>query len=162
MNSAVISPCGAYRYHLSRAWPLEGAEGICLFVMLNPSTADADQDDPTIRRCIGFARRLRCHSLEVVNLFALRATDPVALLDHPDPVGPDNNEWIRDRVVHAKYVIAAWGTKGAFRYRDRRVYEMLPPQKSYCLGRTKDGHPKHPLYLPRGAGLESLYGGRIP
>src|SRR5262249_14212908 len=92
-RAAVISDCGRYRYSLTRRWG-DAAEPRALFVMLNPSTADAEQDDPTIRRCIGFAKAWGMGSLEVVNLYALRATDPAALLSAPDPIGPKNDTMI--------------------------------------------------------------------
>ncbi|MGF6870951.1 DUF1643 domain-containing protein [Paraburkholderia sp. MM5477-R1] len=90
--SAIISECGGYRYILTRA-----ADSMCpmktaaVFVMLNPSTADEEQDDPTIRRCRGFARLWDCNGISVANLYALRSTDPAGLWVHPDPVGPDND-----------------------------------------------------------------------
>lgn len=149
-RTAVLSEDGLYRYTLTRRW---GAGRPVVFVMLNPSTADAEVDDPTIRRCVGFARREGCGTLEVVNLFAWRATDPLFLPLQSDPVGPHNDEWIRDRVVPAKIVIAAWGARGDLLDRADAVKAMLPPGKTFALGFTKDGHPKHPLYLSRNAAL---------
>lgn len=97
MSSAEISPCGQYRYKLMRSiLQVVGWDKPALFIMLNPSTADADIDDPTVRRCIGFAKREMCSSLTVVNLYALRATDPRQLMKHQNPVGPLNDQWLAE------------------------------------------------------------------
>ena len=107
-STAEISPCGLYRYRLTRTW--DAAAPALLFVMLNPSTADASEDDPTIRRCLGFARRERAGGLVVANLFAFRATDPKALEDAADPIGPDNARWIETCVRETSGpIVAAWG-----------------------------------------------------
>ena len=143
-SSATISACGTYRYTLDRWWGNDGVSAV--FVMLNPSTADADQDDPTIRRCLGFARAWQCDYLTVVNLFALRSTDPAALLAHPDPIGPENDDAIMKAVACADYVVAAWGVHGSIRGRGVAVRQLiLKPLR--CLGLTKSGHPRHPLYV---------------
>lgn len=138
---------GPYRYRLSRKW----AEGdrIC-FVMLNPSTADASEDDPTIRRCIGFAKALGAGSLEVVNLFALRATDPAELRKHPMPVGPQNMTHLMNAAFEAQMVICAWGAHAFARSRAIAVLDTLRGSglKPMCLRQTKSGAPSHPLYLP--------------
>lgn len=163
MNSgAVVSGCGVYRYWLGRRWAdLTATQPVrvATFVMLNPSTADATADDPTIRRCIGFARRLGCGGLNVVNLFAYRSPSPLALKQfRGDPVGPDNNLYLQAALLVVGPVIAAWGVHGLFRGRDRDVKAMYAEASVYlhCLGKTKDGHPKHPLYLPADAELEPL------
>lgn len=142
-RSAVISDCGVYRYRLSRWWD-EGFRAV--FVMLNPSTADAEQDDPTIRRCIGFAKAWKCAGLEVVNLFALRSTDPMALTTYPDPIGPENDKAIRDAIHAPSVVVAAWGVHGRLRGRGVQV-RALVGNSLYCLGLTRSGHPRHPLYV---------------
>src|SRR5437870_4841901 len=106
--SAVISPCGKFRYRLTRQW----GEGAALpFVMLNPSTADAEQDDPTIRKCVGFAKRMGYDGIEVVNLYAYRATKPADLKKAGYPRGPENDRHIEAALVesHANSVICAWG-----------------------------------------------------
>ena len=153
-SSAVISPCGTYRYSLKRIWDINHPR--MLFVMLNPSTADADQDDPTIRRCIGFARREGYGGIEVVNLFGLRATRPLDIWGHPDPVGPDNDQHLREAFRVNPLAVCAWGAMGgSFGVlkekwtRDRTVFAMLEGARvtPYCLGTTGAGHPKHPLYL---------------
>lgn len=141
---AVLSPCGQYRYCLTREWLM--GEGVVLFVMLNPSTADAEADDPTIRRCIGFAQRWGFRGLAVGNLFALRATDPQQLKRVADPIGPENDRHLIWMSNGADVTIAAWGTLGAFRNRDQRVLGLLRGTVEH-LGLTKQGHPRHPLYL---------------
>ena len=106
LRRAVLSECGSYRYALTREW----ADGKCVaWLMLNPSTADADIDDPTIRRCIGFARQWGYGRLVVVNLFALRATDPRVLVRNADPVGSKNDFYIAKAMKEAQEVICAWG-----------------------------------------------------
>jgi hypothetical protein len=146
-RGAYISPCGTYRYSLEREW----AEGpVCTFIMLNPSTADADIDDPTIRRCIGFAQRWKFGALAVVNLFAFRATDPKAMIGAVDPVGPANDAAIASAVELGGLIIAAWGVHGDLRERGlavRRLIEEGCERDIHHLGLTKDGHPRHPLYL---------------
>lgn len=154
MGSAIFSECGLYRYELTR--DLDGAlfglsehGSTCCFVMLNPSTADADMDDPTIRRCIGFAGRLGHTKLIVVNLFAYRATDPEHMKRALDPVGPQNDMAIVRAVERSRLVICAWGNHGGYRERDRRVLDLIAGRRTpYVLGKSKCGRfPKHPLYL---------------
>ena len=144
---ATFSPDRVYRYLLTRTW---GAGPTAAWIMLNPSTADAFADDPTIRRCVAFSRREGCGSLIVTNLYSLRATDPAALLDHPDPVGPLGDQYLTAPArLHAGLVIAAWGTGGASGGRGSSAAALLRDigVQLHCLGTTKDGHPKHPLYV---------------
>jgi len=146
-SDAIISPCGQYRYRLNRTW---GQEKPAVFVMLNPSTADASEDDPTIRRCIGFAEKWHCGGLVVVNLFAYRATEPKVMLAAADPVGPDNLEHVYNATRYAQLVVCAWGTKGSYMGRDAKTIDCIRRAGNAhisCLGVTKNGHPKHPLYL---------------
>jgi len=114
VRSAVISPCGLYRYRLSRQWT-EPSYSLA-FVMLNPSTADAEVDDPTIRRCIGFARREGYGGIEVVNLYAFRATSPDDLWKAKDPCGPENEGHLisiaRASVGYGTPIVCAWGAHG--------------------------------------------------
>lgn len=135
---------GRYRYLLWRRWA--EADSL-LFIMLNPSTADAAQDDPTIRRCIGFARRWGFGGVEVVNLFAWRATLPRELAKARDPVGPHNDRAISLAVARSRAVIAAWGVHGALGDRDAQVAPLLAATRLRCLGLTRDGAPRHPLYV---------------
>lgn len=148
-RSAVLSPCKAYRYRLERSWD-RGATSVA-FLMLNPSTADASNDDPTIRRCIGFAKAWGFGGLIVGNLFALRSTDPKALYDHPDPVGPRNDEHLRAIAKDAELIVCAWGAHGALRGRGVEVAGILDGANLAALSVTKDGHPGHPLYIPANA-----------
>ena len=146
-NGAHISSDGQYRYGLWRSW----GDGPRLpFVMLNPSTADASLDDPTIRRCIGFAKRDGYGGLIVVNLYAYRATDPKALLACADAVGPSNDDYLRGTINGSRKrdvpLIAAWGVN-AKPERVRAVLGLIGGARWLCLGKTKHGHPKHPLYI---------------
>ena len=151
-SGANISDCGLYRYNLWRKW---GSGQICTFVMLNPSTADASVDDPTIRRCRNFAKREGCDALLVVNLFAFRATNPKDMFAAIDPVGPDNDAHIRDavRVAHCHDwpVIAAWGANRKARARAAEVMAMIGQLKALAI--TKEGAPQHPLYVKGDAPL---------
>lgn len=154
---ATFSPCGNYRYTLTRetdVLPLE--RKTCLFIMLNPSTADAEKDDPTIRRCISFAAREGCTDLKVVNLFALRATNPKELLTHEDPHGSLQNLFtitasIKEVEKNGGLIIGAWGAhpmamqSHLFSHRYNNLHELK------CLGLTKEGHPRHPLYVKNDA-----------
>lgn len=139
---AVISKDRKYRYSLTREWD-EGFD-TCLFVMLNPSTADADLDDPTIRRCIRFAKDWGYRKLEVVNLYAFRSTDPKQLWQVFDPVGLENDHHIRTASARAAMTIVAWGTN-AKKPRQREVLRMLTDP--HALEVTKLNFPKHPLYI---------------
>jgi hypothetical protein len=148
-RSAVISTDGLYRYHLSRKVG-DGALA-ATFIMLNPSTADAEVDDPTVRKVTEFARRWGCGELHVVNLFAFRATNPAALRDAADPVGPENREWVRRAVEQASdaLIVCAWGTHGASLGQDEILLSWIAGLcRPVCLGLTRDGHPRHPLYVP--------------
>lgn len=149
--SAVISDCGKYRYHLSRPLGIMGS-GTCTFVMLNPSTADAMLDDPTIRRCIGYAKALGCDSLQVVNLFAYRSTSPDVLtgMSRDMAVGPENDRYIVQACALAAYVICAWGNHGTLFGRADEVLKLLRERgvsPSALKINGKSGQPAHPLYL---------------
>ena len=163
-RQTVFSPCRAYRYTLWREW--FGGEGYAMFVGLNPSTADETKDDPTIRRCIAFAKAWGYSGLCMTNLFAFRATDPKDMKATADPVGPENDTHLLALAERACVIVAAWGANGTHKGRDTEVRRLLPPL--YCLALTKDGHPGHPLYLkktlipvPMGPNVE-LCGGRRP
>jgi hypothetical protein len=145
-KNAIIDPTGTYRYSLTRMWD-QSLIGHLVFVMLNPSTADDKIDDPTIRRCIGFAKTLGYGSMEVVNLFAYRATNPDELKNCVDPIGLKNDEYILDAAKRATQIIFAWGTKGIFLNRGKLVGDLLFEYEPTCLAKTNAGHPKHPLYI---------------
>ena len=147
-SNAVLSDCGRYRYRLDRRWGNGPTMG---FVMLNPSTADAEVDDPTIRRCIGFAKREGCGSLQVVNLFAFRATDPEELYAADDPVGPGNDNHVRYVLNRARIAVAAWGAHRLARDPGDALAKGW--RRMVCLGKTKAGAPRHPLYVRKDAPL---------
>jgi hypothetical protein len=148
MSSAVLSECGTYRYSLTREW--EGGTDLrILWVMLNPSTADAKEDDPTIRKIVKFSKAWGFGSLEVVNLFALRATDPNELTGVTDPVGPENDWHISEALGRKDGLVAAWGASYPIRLslRPHRVGKMLRADGAKVLGLTRAGDPRHPLYM---------------
>lgn len=153
--TAVLSPDHQYRYVLTRTW--DPAQPTALWVMLNPSTADADRDDRTLRKIQQFTRTWGLGGLVVVNLFAYRSPDPISLYGHPDPVGPDNDHHIRKlleaRVARANpppLAVAGWGTHGIHLGRDLTVarYFTEAGHPLHALHRTRSGAPGHPLYLP--------------
>jgi hypothetical protein len=150
LTGAKISDCGLYRYHLWRVW--DDTLPVMVWVMMNPSTADQTDDDPTIRRCVGFAKRDGFGGISVRNVFALRSTDPKALLTAADPFGPKNE----DALLHCRGVammtrlVVAWGKPvGGKRLAGyyQRAAVACSINKPYCLGVNGDGSPKHPLYL---------------
>lgn len=143
-KNAVISECEKYRYLLSR--------GDCLnpmvFIMLNPSTADAYLDDPTIRRCLGFAKSGGHDGIIVINLYAFRSPNPKDLLQTQDPVGSENDQHIANVLMRHKTVVCGWGSNAP----PDRVGNVMAILKQHnvnvlCLGMNKNGSPKHPLYI---------------
>lgn len=146
-SGAAFSPCRTYRYRLWRTW--DATKPPLVFCMLNPSTADAEADDPTVSRCKERARRMGAGGLVVVNLFALRSTDPRALYRHVDPVGPDNDTAILDAAGQGD-LVCAWGNHGKLHGRAAKVLALLLAAglPALALRVSKDGHPSHPLYLP--------------
>lgn len=150
MSAALISPCGRYRYRLERP----GRRPLA-FVMLNPSRADAERDDPTIRRCGALAAALGHDGLVVGNLYALRMPSPRALLADPDPIGPDNDAALARIGSEHGLVVCAWGNH-AEEARAAGVVRLLRGAGAVlaCLGLTARGAPRHPLYAPRGATLQ--------
>lgn len=154
-SGALISECGSYRYLLWRKWG-GSLDGFLSFIMLNPSTADALKDDPTIRRCIAFAKREGLGGIHVVNLFAYRSTDPAALKRVSDPIGPHNDNFIKAQIYPGRVIVAAWGAI-SFQERIQQVLDMLREHGHlYCLGTTKNGAPRHPLYLSASTPLVSF------
>ena len=130
------------------------------FVLLNPSIADETRDDPTVRRCIGFAQALGYGALEVVNLYAYVATDPEELRQAGYPVGRDNDRHIGAAVLESERVVLAWGVHAARLKRPAEVLELLGRMgvRPHCLRLTAGGHPEHPLRLPLGCGLVRIDG----
>lgn len=152
-RDAVISECGRYRYLLRRAWDHEKPRA--LFIMLNPSTADAEIDDPTIRSCVRLSKGFGYGSFEVVNLFGLRATDPAELAKADDPIGP-RNAIVGDAAINrCDIAICAWGAHPMAESRAHTFVTWVRGWKpaAYCLGTTKHGAPKHPLYIKSGTPL---------
>lgn len=145
-STAVFNKERTHRYWLTRRW---SPGPLCVFVMLNPSTADAFRNDPTVKRCLDFARRENCGALTVLNIFAVRSTDPAALYGHPDPIGPHNDRFIDLCTQQADLVVAAWGVHGAYLDRGRLVAAGLVEHevRPMCLGTTSAGFPRHPLYV---------------
>lgn len=146
-RTAEFSPCRTYRYRLVRRW----AEGPALNVIgLNPSTADETVDDPTIRRCIGFARDWGFSALVMTNLCAFRATDPERMMRAEEPAGPDNDRWLREEARSAGMVLVAWGANPvAIDVGRRAIRYVLGGVALYCLGLTQAGAPRHPLYIAK-------------
>lgn len=153
-NDAVISECGRYRYLLRRTWDYSGPRA--LLIMLNPSTADARQDDATIRSCVRLLAGLEYGSMEVVNVFAYRATNPDELAKQPDPIGPQNLECIEAAIGRCAVAICAWGAYPPARQHAAELLNVIRSRwpAVYCFGRTKGGAPKHPLYIKSGTPLK--------
>lgn len=155
--TAVISADGRYRYRLHRTWDAD--KPTVLWIMLNPSTADADVDDPTIRRCLGFSFKFGYGSMSVGNLYAFRSTDPAVLwsMAAMDARGPDNAKHIQVMASESKDIICAWGVGGGS--------GLSPTMQAlnrtmHCLGLTKHGAPRHPLYVGRSVQLTPYWHSR--
>lgn len=145
-SEALHSDCGHYRYLLTRRW---GQGGTLLYVMLNPSTADERQNDPTIERCERRARAMGFGAFAVANLFGWKATLPKVLKRTTDPIGTQNDEVLLGAATRADLILCGWGTHGAHLGRGAQVREKLAAANLplWSLGLTKDGHPRHPLYV---------------
>jgi len=162
--SAVISSCGQYRYRLERYTGIAISEmssfgrrsPAAVFLMANPSTADAENDDATIRKCVGFAKRWDCGRLVVVNVMAGRSTDPAGLLAMDDPFGPENDAYLKAALADNQKIICAWGNAIVPKLRGniKRALASVSGATLYCLGRCKDGSPRHPLMLAYSTPLE--------
>lgn len=145
---ATFSRDRRYRYRLWRRW--DPSRPVVAFCMLNPSTADEQRDDPTIRRCIGFAHDWGYGGLEIVNLFAFRATDPRDLRLAADPVGRQNDRHLARAARRATLVVTAWGARADVRRARRAMWVLSGQRRSLAhLGFTRSRRPRHPLYLPR-------------
>lgn len=158
MNQAYFSRSGLYRWLLVRdlVEPIPPHIKRILWIMLNPSIADCTVNDPTIKQCMAFSALWGYHTMEVVNLFALRSTDPRQLkLSAIDPVGSENDFWILNAINDASLVICAWGSHRFARERAGRVARMLSDVPLYCLHINADGMPKHPLYIARDTPLRT-------
>lgn len=147
-KGATISDCELYRYALWRVW--DKAKPLMVWVMLNPSKANATEDDHTIRWCIEFARQQGYGGIRVVNLFAYRATVPADMKRAKDPVGPLNDKVLTEACRDAGLLLVAWGAHGSFMGRDRQVYDLILRvyrAAPYCLQVTNGGYPRHPARL---------------
>ena len=162
-RTAVLSDCGTYRYQLVREWG--DGDRVC-WVMLNPSTADAQQDDPTIRRCINFTERWGGGSIVVVNLYAWRTSSPAelrsAIRAGRDAQGPENTEWVRKSLAESELAVGAWGVNGSWYLGERvRLAALDVGLTLQCLGTTLSRCPKHPLYLPKTASVRPWPGQEV-
>lgn len=155
-STAVLSDDKLYRYLLRRVW--DTTKPRMLYVMLNPSTADAEADDATIRSCVRLAATLDYGSIEVVNIFAWRATNPKDLTDLDDPVGPRNYSTFVSAVRRCNVVVCAWGAHAMAQVRSVYVVQYMEWRRpgARCFGKTKSGAPKHPLYIKGGTPLEAF------
>lgn len=152
-RSAEISPCGKYRYTLWRSWaPVVHDSKTACWIMLNPSTADAETDDNTIRKCVHYSKREGFQHLVVVNLYAYRSTDPGALrgLGAEEARGLENYRHLVDAVTQTDIAICAWGNPGGPK---APAFLKNFGVSLWCLGTNKDGSPRHPLYLPKSTPL---------
>lgn len=153
-RAAIISECEKYRYRLWRRWvtpPGQGQKMPVLWVMLNPSTADASIDDPTIRRCMAFSKAWGYDAMWVGNMYAIRSTDPgiLAEVSADEARGPDNHKHLDQMSQESALIVCAWGAPGGH----LMPYTLATPGGTWCLGRTKHGAPRHPLYI---AGMTPL------
>lgn len=142
---AEFSPCRKYRYSLWRIWNKN--KPLVVFICLNPSTADENKNDPTIRRCINYAEAWGYGGMVMLNIFAYRSKDRSKIYDVDDPVGPENDKYIKSWCQKADKIIVAWGNDGIFEGRSSDVLRWL--NRPYCLARTLMGEPSHPLYMKK-------------
>jgi hypothetical protein len=142
IRSAVLSNCRKYRYSLSRVW--DESKPYVLFIGLNPSTADENEDDPTIKRCIDYANRWGYGGLKMANLFAYKATLPSDLKEAKNPIGVDNDRYIKELSNKSTITVIAWSNDGSYLDRDKDVLKLI--DKPMCLNVNKSGQPSHPLY----------------
>lgn len=150
-KGAILSRNRLYRYVLWREWDI--SKGTCVFIGLNPSTADENEDDPTLRRCANFAKEWGFGKCVIINLFAYRATKPEELKKQYKPVGYKNNHHIKTESTNAAMVVAAWGNQGSFLKRDEKVLKLLKDVPLRCFKVTSKGQPAHPLYQPKDISL---------
>ncbi|MBL4783629.1 MAG: DUF1643 domain-containing protein [Porticoccaceae bacterium] len=141
-NTAKLSTCRNYRYALWRTW--DGTKPYVMFIGLNPSTADEKTDDPTLRRCINYAKSWGYGGVCMANLFALRATDPSLMRASQHPIGTENNRWLKKLAKDTGLIVAAWGNDGMHLGRSTQVKDFIP--NMHCLKINKSGEPAHPLY----------------
>ena len=153
-SGAIFSPCGKYRYSLWREW--DNAKPTVVFIGLNPSTANENDDDPTLRRCINFAKDWGFGKLIMVNLFAIRATNPDVMRTAKEPIGKNNDLTLLEECTRADLVVAAWGNHGSHLERNSNVKKLLSDIEMKCFKLTASEQPIHPLYQPAKANLINL------
>ena len=153
IGTAIFSLDHKYRYVLTRKW---SDNGICLFIMLNPSTADAYKLDPTVKRAFKIAKRFRLGELVVLNIFAIKGSDPSVIKEHTDPVGKYNDYYLNYYCKKSKMIIVAWGNHGSYNNRSNDVKNILLRNKKevYCIDINISGEPKHPLYTRNNSKLK--------
>lgn len=164
-SDALFSPCRRWRYTLHRIWA--PTPGPLMVIGLNPSTADEIKNDPTVTRCINFAHAKGFGGLVMMNAFAYRATDPQVMRRQAkefgtDVVGPDNDFWLVKMAEEANSIVLAWGNHGLYQGRQNQVVNLFLHRLLWCFGTTKQGAPKHPLYLPGNIGLELFQPVKFP
>lgn len=168
-RTTVFSPCRKWRYTLWRdwAWQISGLNGhhhftedphfdyfpgkphqFVQFIGLNPSTADETKNDPTVRRCVNFAKAWGFGAMCMTNIFAWRSTDPAALYRQHDPIGPENDRWLKDVAAEATLVVCCWSNHGSLGGRSAQVKRLLESIDLHCFKMSQQGQPWHPLYLP--------------
>lgn len=149
-SGAVFDDSKLYRYSLWRRFkPFCPVNRMLCVCSLNPSTADHEIDDPTVRRDLGFAKSFGFDGLVKINLFSFRATDPALMKAHPSPIGAENDYFIQWFAQNAGMFIAAWGNDGAHLNRSTEVRKLLQGTVVYHLGLNQTGEPKHPLFLKK-------------
>ena len=144
-KKAIISKDKIYRYKLSRTW--DSTKPTILFIGLNPSIANENVDDPTITRCINFAKDWGYGTLLMANLFAFRSTYPKDIYLIDDPIGKDNDHYLLECVTQSDLIVACWGNNGTYMNREKVITELVP--NLYCLQKNKNGTPHNPLRPPR-------------
>lgn len=152
-TNAILSEDRKYRYVLLREWDSQLPK--IMFIGLNPSTADENQDDPTIRRCIAFAKSFDYGGFYMLNLFAYRSTSPSKLREVDDPIGEDNDNFLLDYISKVDQVVACWGNHGSYKGRSLEIRNKL--SALFCFGANKTGEPKHPLYVKSDVKLKEYH-----
>ena len=158
LNDCIFSPDRKYRYVLTHRWDELMPERACMWIGLNPSTADEQQLDPTLRRIKGFCMAHDFNCFHMLNIFAFRSTDPKIMKQESDPTGQENDRWLTETADKCSLVVACWGAHGRHLGRSAEVISLLSNygKTLRCLGKTKDGFPAHPLYMPGDATLKAL------
>jgi hypothetical protein len=149
MSECLFSEDRRYRYLLIHRWGDQAPERPCLWIALNPSLADEVRLDRTLIRIRGFSATAGFNTLYVMNLFAFVASHPQALRQEPNPIGDENDHYLLEFLDKISSIFVAWGTEGRFRDRDVEVMKFLQGRSPRCLGLTKNGQPRHPLYITK-------------